>query len=221
MSVYKKGQKYNRLTLIRFERKNKYHHSFWLCKCDCGTEKIVNVSQVKSGAIKSCGCLNKELSRKRLMESTQTHGYANKERLYDIWKNMKRRCYDKSNKRYENYGGKGVIVCDEWKNDYLSFRKWAYANGYNDELTIDRIDVNGNYEPSNCKWSSWKEQMNNQTRNRFLAYKGKTMTMSQWAELLGLTYGAMNHRVQRGWSMERIVNTPLRTSSNKGDSIVN
>jgi len=214
------GQRFGRLKVLKLEKKDKHYNLFWLCECDCGNKKVIRGSGLKANLTKSCGCLSVELSTKRLNEATKTHGFANKERLYEIWKNMKRRCYDKTNKRYENYGGKGVSVCEEWKNDYLVFRKWAFSKGYNENLTIDRIDVNGDYEPSNCKWSTLAEQMNNQTKNRFLTYRGKTMTMSQWADYLGLTYGAINHRVQRNWSMERIVNTPMRKRL-KGDTVAN
>ena len=138
------------------------------------------------------------------------HGYAHKERLYETWKNMKRRCYDPTNKRAKFYSEKGVRVCDEWLDDYSAFREWAMANGYNDNLTLDRIDNDGDYCPANCRWATAKIQANNQSRNRLLTYMGETLTMSEWADKLGITYGTINHRVQRGWSMERIVNTPQR-----------
>jgi len=123
---------------------------------------------------------------------------------------MKRRCYDKNNKRYENYGGKGVIVCSEWLSDYLNFREWALSNGYESNLTIDRMNVNGNYEPKNCRWATAKQQANNQTRNRILTHEGISRTMSEWAVHLNVTYSTINHRIQRGWNMERIVNTPMK-----------
>lgn len=140
----------------------------------------------------------------------KTHGYAHKEALYETWKNMKRRCYDSTNKRAKFYSEKGVIVCEEWRNDYSAFRSWALANGYKEGLTIDRIDNDGNYCPENCRWATAKMQANNQSRNRMLTYNGETLTMSEWADKLNITYGTINHRVQRGWSMERIVNTPQR-----------
>lgn len=116
---------------------------------------------------------------------------------------MRQRCNNPNNPNYPNYGGKGVRICDEW-NDYQSFRNWAEANGYNDSLSIDRIDPNGSYCPENCRWADDKVQMNNQTRNRKICYKGKTKTMAQWADLFGLSYSAMQHRIERGWSMDRI-----------------
>lgn len=172
--------------------------TMWFCQCECGKTVSVKAYSLTSGHTRSCGC------------KSVKHGRSHKERLYEVWKNMKRRCIDPSNKRYAHYGAKGVTVCKEWKNDYITFRKWAYANGYEPNLTIDRINNDGNYEPSNCRWATSKEQENNMSRNRLLEYKGNTHTMSEWADILGLSYGAMNHRVQRNWTMERIVNTPQR-----------
>ena len=144
----------------------------------------------------------------------KTHGYAHKEALYETWKNMKRRCYDPTNKRAKFYLEKGVTVCDEWRNDYSAFRNWALKNGYKKGLTIDRINNDGNYCPENCRWATAKIQANNQSRNRLLTYNGETLTMSEWADKLGITYGTINHRVQRGWPMTRIVNTPQRRHMN-------
>jgi hypothetical protein len=171
--------------------------SMWRCRCDCGKEVIVWSSALTQGTTVSCGCKKRK------------HGYSHRERLYDTWLNMKRRCKDPNNKRYEQYGGRGISVCEEW-NDYSNFRSWALSSGYSDDLTIDRIDVNGNYCPENCRWANLTEQMNNTTRNRVISFDGKTMTMAQWAKHLGISYGTINHRVQRGWSMERIVSTPQR-----------
>lgn len=121
---------------------------------------------------------------------------------------MRRRCYDPNNKRYAQYGGRGIRICSEW-DDYAAFRSWAIANGYSDELTIDRVDVDGNYCPENCRWATPKEQANNVTRNRVIDYNGKSMTMSEWASELGISYGTMNHRIQRNWDMGRIIsNSP-------------
>lgn len=176
--------------------------TMWICKCDCGNLVSVKADSLKTSHSVSCGCRKIK------------HGFSHKERLYDTWLNMKRRCYSQTNKRFHQYGGRGIIVCDEWKDDYLSFREWAINSGYEDDLTIDRINVNGNYEPSNCQWATSREQANNTTRNKVIEYKGNSMTMSQWASKLGMSYGTINHRVQRGWNIERIVNTPQREVQN-------
>ena len=117
-------------------------------------------------------------------------------RLYSIWHCMKVRCYIKSCLSYKNYGGRGIKICDEWKNDFISFYNWSLANGYKDNLTIDRIDVNGNYEPSNCRWVSKKEQDNNRRTNRFIEYNGIKKTIQQWAEEKGINTYTLRKRIR-------------------------
>ena len=124
----------------------------------------------------------------------KTHGGTGT-RLYRIWKNMKARCYRKSAREYGNYGGRGISICEEWKDDFLSFRKWALSNGYKESLTIDRIDVNKDYKPSNCRWITNKEQQNNRRDNRIYEYDGKSLTLSQWSELLGMNYNEQMDRI--------------------------
>ncbi len=195
-----KGQRFGRLTVIE-RAPDKTTGSkpkvMWRCHCDCGEETIVWASSLVRGTTVSCGC------------KTRKHGFSHKERLYETWKNMRRRCSDPKNKRYAQYGGRGITICPEW-DDYAVFREWAMSHGYADDLTIDRIDVDGNYCPENCRWATTNEQMNNMTKNRMITYRGETMSMSRWAERLGISYGTMNHRIQRGWSMERIESTPER-----------
>lgn len=168
------------------------------CRCVCGKITTVKSYSLTSGHTKSCGC-------KKIK-----HGYAHKERLYETWKNMRRRCLDPKNKRWDQYGGKGITVCKEWLNNYMPFRNWAMDNGYQDNLTIDRKDSNGNYEPDNCRWTDAKTQMNNVSRNRIFEYDGKKMTMSELAEYLRISYSTLQHRVDNGWDMDRIVSTPQR-----------
>ena len=144
----------------------------------------------------------------------KTHGCANKERLYRIWKHMRNRCNNKNNEAYHNYGGRGIKVCGEW-NDYLVFKKWAIANGYNDSLTIDRIDVNGDYEPLNCRWVTRKQQNHNQRKNIILTYRGVSKTASQWADDLGMTRSCIYHRIERGWDVKKIIETPQRKMRKK------
>lgn len=141
-------------------------------------------------------------------------GWTNDKKLYQIWSGMLSRCNCETNNNYKNYGARGIKVCDQW-HDFDTFRKWALENGYNRakgraEQSIDRIDTNGDYEPSNCRWATAKEQMNNTRQNTFETYGGKTLTLSQWAENIGLNYYTFMSRRSRGWSMGRIVNTPTR-----------
>lgn len=185
---------------------------YWRCLCDCGKITIVRGTSLRNGTAKSCGCGSIKQALLNCEKHRTKHGFSHKERLYETWKNMKRRCYDKNNKRYQFYGGKNVCVCKEWLKDYLCFRNWALLNGYSDKLTLDRIDNNGNYCPENCRWATAKQQANNQSRNHFITYKNITLTLSEWASKFGITYATMQHRIQRNWDMDKIENTPRRIS---------
>lgn len=143
----------------------------------------------------------------------KTHGGTGT-RLYRIWQNMKARCYRESARGYENYGGRGISICQEWKDDFLSFKNWAYSNGYNESLTIDRIDVNGDYSPNNCRWVTNKEQQNNRRDNRIYEYGRKTLTLSQWSELLGINYKTLEKRIEN-WGVDKAITTPLNNSQIK------
>lgn len=159
------GERFGRLTVLSrdddYIAPNGKHHVQWRCKCDCGNETTVDVCQLVEGKTKSCGCLKDEV----LSSGNKVHG-GRYDRLYHVYANMKNRCYNENADDYKYYGGRGIRICDEWLNDYLSFKKWAYDSGYDDtavkgECTIDRIDVNGNYEPSNCRWVSMDVQSKN------------------------------------------------------------
>jgi hypothetical protein len=171
--ILQKGEKFNRLTVLFFigsEHRNRKYH----CICECGNKLDVLGCHLKSGHTKSCGCLNKEKNKKMLT----THGLTN-EKLYIVWKGMKQRCYDKNSTNYKYYGGRGIEICDVWKNDFKLFYEWAIENGYKfkkiykDKLTLDRIDVNGNYEPNNCKWVNWKTQNSNKRNVQINNFVGK------------------------------------------------
>lgn len=192
------GQKFGRLTAIRDTGKRKNAQVVWMCKCDCGEEKEVRGEDLRSGSIKSCGCLKKDSLREKNL------------RLYSIWHNMKDRCYNKNSTSYKTYGRLGVVVCEEWKNSFESFCDWAVSNGYKDGLTIDRIDVKGNYEPTNCRWASYKEQNNNKKNNRFISFKGVTMTLKQWSEELNIPYHTLGNRIRSGWSVEKALTEPVK-----------
>lgn len=168
-------------------------NNVYLCQCDCGNYTEVLQSNLIQGKSSSCGCYQKELASKRFSK----HGKRNT-RLYEIYYNMKSRCYNENNKRYDSYGGKGIAICQEWLDDFMNFYNWSMANGYSDELTIDRIDVNGNYCPENCRWASREQQSNNQRKTIFIEICGQKKSLKQWTNLMEWKYGKYSARSRRG-----------------------
>ena len=196
------GRRFGRLTVVSEYGINKHGASMWICKCDCGnTTKPVNGSSLKQGKTKSCGCLWKEAMTK--------HGGRNT-KLYNVWGGMKARCYRKTNANYKHYGGRGIKVCEEWKNSFESFRDWAIANGYQESLTLDRIDTNGDYEPSNCRWATYCQQENNRRINVYVEINGVVKTVAEWAAESGLKYATVYRRFCRGVRGTELVK-PLRS----------
>ncbi len=184
------GQRFGRLTVIEFVP-NEKSHSYWKCKCDCGNECVVSTDNLKNANVTSCGCYHKE------MFCNLKHG-KRKSRLYKTWQNMKTRCYNQRNKNYKYYGERGIMLCDEWKDDFKAFHDWAMQNGYNDTLTIDRIDVNGDYEPSNCRWVTMKEQGRNKRNNVIVEYQGKRMLLKEASKKSGISINTLIYRWHRG-----------------------
>ena len=133
-----------------------------------------------------------------------------KSRIYKIWETMKHRCYCTGQTSYRYYGGRGITVCDEWRNDFKEFYDWAMSNGYSDELTLDRVESSGNYEPTNCRWVTMKEQTRNKSSNRLLTYNGKTQCIVDWANELKIDRRTITKRIDKlGWSVEKALSTPL------------
>lgn len=199
------GQRFNHLLVL--ERVPNDKKTIWKCQCDCG--KIVNVlaSSLKSGQ-KSCGCMTKKILR----DCQTIHGGSHT-KLFDIWRNIKRRCYRENHKSYPQYGGRGIKVCDEWKNDFAAFQKWAFDNGYDEnaefmKCTIDRIDVDGDYKPDNCRWVDMKVQCNNRTNNRKLTYNNETHTISEWSEITHIPFDVIHSRIDKWhWTVEKALTT--------------
>jgi len=198
------GKRFGRLTVVRFAYMKKCH-SYWLCECDCGKKKNIYSYHLNVGITKSCGCLNKEKHTKHNMFGT---------RFYNIYHCMKRRCFEKKNKSYYNYGGRGITVCGRWQK-FENFRDdmlVSYSQHYEiygaKQTSLDRINNNDNYCKENCKWATCKEQLNNTRINCFITYKKQTLTISQWTEKLNFKRGTLRARIKRGWSIERLINTP-------------
>ncbi|WP_322353969.1 hypothetical protein [Paratractidigestivibacter sp.] len=209
------GKRCNRLTAIKPVRKTESGNYIWLCRCDCGKECEVEGSCFRSGKQMSCGCYASERIRKA---NTKHNGFGT--RLYEIWRQMHRRCYGEHTKFYKDYGGRGISVCGEWR-DFSVFREWAYKNGYAENLTIDRIDVNGNYEPSNCRWATMKQQANNRRSNHIIKYMGQSHTISEWADIIGISQLVLWRELNsNGWDLSKLeevekwqkMNTPISSS---------
>lgn len=205
------GERFGRLTVIKDSgRRTARKVIIWDCICDCGNNKYVPTDYLTSGDTRSCGCLFKEISRRpknvRHGDATRSGKYA---RLYKTWISMKRRCDDPSDSNYKNYGGRGILVCDEW-DTYENFRDWALSNGYDDSLTIDRIDVNGDYEPNNCRWADAVTQSNNRRSNHRLEYNGETHTIKEWSRITGLSDDTIGHRIKYGWTIEDTLTKAVR-----------
>jgi hypothetical protein len=196
--------KYGKLTIIEIVEKKKYKNGsvviFVKCKCECGNEKIINFNNIKRGLVKSCGCIVK------------TRNGLSKTREYQIYRHIINRCFNQKDINYKNYGGRGIKVCDEWINNFEAFYNWATKNGYTEKLTIDRINVNGDYEPANCRWTTMKQQQNNRTNNRIIEYRGKRKTITEWAIIYNMSYRNLYYRLKNGYSIEQALEKPKRKS---------
>lgn len=200
------GMSFGRLTVIS-RAENRGAYVMWNCKCSCGNSVVVRTSNLKNGHTKSCGCFHADAAS---LANTK-HGMSSS-RLYRIYQHMIGRCTNSNESGYENYGGRGISVCKEWSESFESFLEWAMSNGYDDRLSIDRIDHNGNYCPDNCRWATSKQQANNMRSNRILEYDGESRTLSEWADIYEMPYGLLDSRIFRGWSVEDALMTPRQIS---------
>ena len=208
------GRRFGRLTAIERVASTKAQAQ-WRCVCDCGKETVVRSQDLRNGHTKSCGCYGLEVSASHT-PSFSTHKES-RSRLYRVWIGMKGRCNNCENKDYSYYGGRGIKVCQEWDTSYEAFRKWALASGYQDALTIDRIDVNGNYCPENCRWVDMKTQMNNTRANRRITQNGETRTMAEWAERTGIAYETIRYRATSGKPADDVLRLPQKRREKCGD----
>lgn len=194
------GQKFGHLLVLNraddYVYKSGRREVLWNCQCDCGNIIKVRSCGLKNGHHVSCGCQKKN----RLT----THGLSDT-RIDIIFRGMKQRCYDTNAENYSNYGGRGIKICSEWLNNKRAFFDWSFQNGYSDDKSIDRIDVNGNYTPDNCRWVDNKTQSNNRRNNRILTYKGISKDVQEWAEATGIPYQTIYSRINMGWSTDRVL----------------
>ena len=197
------GQRYEKLVaMFPVDGRTRNGGYIWRFKCDCGREKDIPANSVRSGSVKSCGCGYK-------------HRLNKDKRLFDIWVNMRQRCENEKVPHYQRYGGRGISVCSEWQ-DFDRFKKWSTENGYNDLLQIDRIDNDGNYMPNNCRWVTARQQQRNRGNNHMLTYKGQTLCIAEWGEVLGISQHAIMLRINRyGYTTEEALTKPVRKSAAK------
>ena len=203
------GQKKNYLTVIGITRLQNKHRAF-ACLCDCGEITLIEPTMWDKGIVKSCGCKHNEL----LSEALKKENPIVKERLYNVYSGMKQRCYNPNDDNYHNYGGRGILICDEWLESYATFKEWAMSTGYDEnakrgDCTIDRIDVNGNYEPSNCRWADALTQARNKRNNVFLTINGRTQIMADWQRETGLSPYSLK-KIANGDSVHKSKNETIK-----------
>ena len=209
------GDRYNMLTVIdvssETDRRGK---NKWVCLCDCGNKKVISTESLLYSHTKSCGCIQKEWTRGLAEKVLKTHGLS-KTRLHHEWRHIKNRCNNPKAKKYPIYGGRGIKLCAEWDNDFQSFYDWSMANGYKDNLTIDRIDVDKGYEPSNCRWIPLEKQSDNKRNTIRLTYNGRTQTLTEWCNELNLNRGTARSRYVKGNTPAQILGfEPVNRSAN-------
>ena len=203
------GKRYGRLIVVKRWEKLPSGHSKWLCVCDCGKPKIVEDSNLKHSDKISCGCWQKELYIENSKWKGESHSH-----LFQVWQSMIKRCKNPKAQNYKYYGGRGITVCDDWsdnKNGYFLFKGWALSNGYIDGLSLERIDVNGNYSPQNCKWIPLKEQAKNRRNCNMITFNGETKNLTEWSRILGIKRYTLFSRLKNGWSIEKAFTTPTKT----------
>ena len=185
------GKTFGLLTVVN-EVKTDNKNIAWMCKCKCGNKKTILGSNLTGGRSKSCGCLQKENASK----ASKTHG-GTKTRLYNLYKGMKQRCTNLNSPAYKYYGGRGIVICDEWLNDFQKFKDWCLNNQYSDEKSIDRIDPNGNYCPENCRWVSFEKQQNNKLNSAFISINDQKKTVAEWAKENGINKQTLYSKIYR------------------------
>lgn len=212
------GKRFGKLVAMGYAGKGKDGNALWNCKCDCGQEKIIDGHSLRAGRTKSCGCLQAQIASSMRKEQNAKPGMMHREsrgRLYIIWSNMKNRTCNTAAKDFPNYGGRGITLCEEWK-EFLGFKAWAIVNGYKDGLTIERKDNNGGYCPENCVWATKEEQNNNKRQSRKYTYRGRTQTIELWAKEYNINRSTLVKRLNKGMQIGEALETPVRGGIGKG-----
>lgn len=187
------GKIFNRLQVIESAGSNELGRSLWKCQCDCGKISIVLGYSLIRGNTQSCGCLH--------IDNVTKH-HESQMRLYGIWQQLRARCSNPKHASYHSYGGRGISVCEEWNHSYENFRDWAMLNGYEKDLSIDRIDNDKGYSPDNCRWANRITQQNNMSNNHMVIYNGAMQTLAQLCRKHNKNYALVQSRLRRGWSIE-------------------
>lgn len=204
-----KGQRFGRLTVVELAEPHidpkGRRLTRWKCVCDCGNTVEVLRNSLIQGHSKSCGCLHSEISREVFTKMHTTHG-GRHTRLYGIWCGMKNRCYNENVVSFPDYGGRGITVCSEWLDNFAAFRDWALANGYRDDLSIDRRNNDMGYSPDNCRWATGTDQANNKRTSRSVTLNGESRTIAEWSKLTGINASVLSWRARNGWTPEEIIN---------------
>lgn len=204
------GVRFAKLVVIG-PSKSKNNQAMWECVCDCGKRFVASGASIRKGKTKSCGCYYRdsrvEVAHRSIAKTKHGDSFS---RLYLVWADIKARCYNPNNISYKNYGAIGITMCNEWKTDYIKFKKWSLENGYDEvaargTCTIDRIDAEGNYTPDNCRWVDMGVQSNNRRNTPHIEINGETHTPAEWASISGLSRGLIYSRYRRGWKGEEII----------------
>ena len=194
------GMRFGSLVVIGKLGRDNHNEMRWLCKCDCGNEHISTTNRLIKGITVRC----KKCKDKKAGESNTKHQRS----PIDLWykyQNMKTRCYNPHYELYHRYGGRGITVCDEWKNSFVAFRDWALANGYKKGLTLDRRDNDGDYTPDNCRWATMTEQSNNRSTNKIITIDGESDTLANWVRRAGLKYSKVQSQLDAGKSPDIVI----------------
>ena len=205
------GKKYGRLTVVGVKPPMGKNRSWrWEVSCECGAVKVLTPGDIKNDRVKSCGCLHDELARERATKfynKTQEN-----KRLYNIYNGMKRRCFNSNDERFKDYGGRGISVAAEWVEGFDAFASWAKESGYTENLTLERVDVNGDYCPENCKWITLAEQAKNKRDTVYVEYNGVKVKLQDLAKEAVVSYDTFHNRIVNGWDVELALRTPSRNS---------